>query len=75
MAEEVDNKLKCKKCGTIYMDIPKGAGEDTPIKCSICGTYIGLWGELQDDFQRQIANTEALELKRGKIIKRKNPPR
>jgi len=68
--KRLDEKLDCKACGTIQMEIPNAAADDTPIHCSNCGAYLGTWGELQDDFARQIKNAESLELKQGTIVKR-----
>jgi|APFEC2959095136_1045048.scaffolds.fasta_scaffold00423_15 LSD1 subclass zinc finger protein len=69
MAKLLDHKLDCKKCGTIYLDIPDGATESTQIRCSTCGGFIGEWGELQDDFNRQ-AGDGVFDLKDGQIEKR-----
>ena len=68
--KRLDDKLDCKACGTIQMDIPADATDDTSIYCSNCGACLGMWGELQDDFARQIKNAESLELKQGTIMKR-----
>ena len=68
--KRLDDKLDCKACGTIQMDIPDGASEHTPVHCSNCGAYLGEWGELQDDFMSQAKGAQAFELKNGSIIKR-----
>ncbi|WP_292383171.1 hypothetical protein [Mesorhizobium sp.] len=70
MGRQLDDKLDCKACGTIQMDIPDGAKESTPIYCSNCGAFLGEWGELQDDFHRQARGTEAFDLRDGNIIKK-----
>ncbi len=62
----LDHKLDCKTCGTIRMDIPEGASEDTPIHCSTCHGYLGTWGELQNDFIHQ-AGDGVFDLDHGKI--------
>ena len=69
MRTPLDYKLECKTCKPILLDIPAEATEETPIHCSTCGAYLGSWGELQDDFARQITDADALELKHGIIIK------
>ncbi len=69
MAKKLDHKLDCKTCGTIYLDIPDGATETTKITCSTCGGYLGEWGELQDDFNRQ-AGHGVFDLKDGQIVKK-----
>lgn len=65
----LDDKLDCKSCGTIQMDIPEGVTETTPIRCSNCGAYLGTWGELQDDFHKQINDADSLYLDKGTIVK------
>ncbi|MER8571585.1 hypothetical protein NKH19_11085 [Mesorhizobium sp. M1338] len=70
MGRRLDDKLDCKACGTVQMDIPDDAKESTPIHCSNCGAFLGEWGELQDDFYRQARGTEAFDLRDGNIIKK-----
>ncbi|MER9327876.1 hypothetical protein [Mesorhizobium sp. M0488] len=70
MRRKLDDKLDCKACGTILMDIPENATESTPIHCSKCGAYLGEWGELQDDFYRQAHGTGAFDLNHGNILKK-----
>lgn len=67
----LDNKLDCKACGTIQMEIPDEPSEQTRITCSNCGAYLGTWGELQDDFAAQIGDADFLDLNHGNIIKTK----
>ncbi|TKT79026.1 hypothetical protein [Aquamicrobium sp. LC103] len=67
--KRLDQKLDCKTCGTIYLDIPEGAKDGTPIHCSTCGGYLGTWGELQDDFAEQ-SDSGVFDLKRGQIIEK-----
>jgi hypothetical protein len=69
-SKRLDHKLDCKACGTIRMDIPEYAQEHTPIHCSSCGAYLGEWGELQDDFQRQAGGSQAFDLNHGNIIRK-----
>ncbi|MCG6115121.1 MAG: hypothetical protein MEQ84_07965 [Mesorhizobium sp.] len=66
MGKKLDHKLDCKRCGTITLDIPDDATDDTPIHCSLCHDFIGTWGELQDDFNRQ-AGRGVFDLKDGQI--------
>lgn len=64
----LDHKLDCKSCGTIYLNIPRDAGERTPIHCSTCNGYLGTWGELQNDFLAQAADSDGVfELRDGRI--------
>ncbi len=69
MVKLLDDKLDCKKCGTIYLDIPDDATESTGIHCSTCGGYLGEWGELQDDFNLQ-AGHGVFDLNDGQIEKK-----
>jgi len=66
MVKWLDDKLDCKRCGTISLEIPDGAKESTPIHCSSCGDYLGTWGELQDDFYKQ-SSGGIFDLKDGNI--------
>ena len=52
------------------MDIPGNSEEQTAIHCSSCGAYMGEWGELQDDFQKQAGRTEAFDLNHGNITRK-----
>jgi hypothetical protein len=75
MTKRLDHKLDCKKCGTIYLDIPEDADDATPISCSTCGTRLGTWGELQHDFYMQARDTTgAFELSDGQIEEQPAPP-
>lgn len=69
MPKRLDDKLDCKKCGVIALDIPDDARESTPIHCSKCGGYLGTWGDLQDNFDDQ-ATGGSFDLKDGQIIQR-----
>jgi hypothetical protein len=74
MATFLDAKLECPKCGTITLDIPEGAGEDTAISCSKCGTYLGNWGDLQEDFHR-LAGEGVFDVNRGRFRQLKTKSR
>lgn len=65
----LDNKLDCKQCGKIHMDIPDHPDDDTVISCSDCGSPLGTWGELQTDFYKQIGDG-VLDLRKGQIFKK-----
>ena len=52
--EYLNGKLECPSCGTIPLDIPEDAVDDTPIKCAQCQGGLGTWGELQGEFIRQL---------------------
>lgn len=51
--KRLDNKLDCKSCGAIYLDLPDDVTDDSEIHCSSCHDLLGTWGELQRDFYRQ----------------------
>ena len=65
--KQLDDKLDCKQCGMIQLDIPEDVADDTPIHCSNCGSYMGTWGELVDDFAKQTHPGETFDLNKGKI--------
>ncbi|MEX0953711.1 MAG: hypothetical protein WDZ83_00690 [Rhizobiaceae bacterium] len=62
----LDDKLDCKRCGMIALEIPDGATDDTPIHCSSCGDFMGTWGALQDNFYAQ-AGKGVFDLHDGNI--------
>jgi hypothetical protein len=66
---KLDGMLDCKRCGTIQMTIPENATDDTPVHCSNCGGFLGTWGELQEDFAKQIGNAESVDLDHGTMTK------
>lgn len=63
----LDHKLDCKKCGTIYLDIPEDVQSHTPIYCSTCGVLMGRWEELERDFNAQGGQDGVFELRDGQI--------
>ncbi len=65
--KRLDDKLDCKACGTVQMDIPDDVTDETPIHCSNCGAYLGTWGELVDDFAKQTHSGEMFDLNKGNI--------
>lgn len=74
MAKRLDQKLDCKSCGTIYLDIPEDAADDTLIRCSSCGTPLGTWGVLQYDLADQLRGTSgAFDLHDGQIDEKRRP--
>lgn len=74
MAKRLNQKLDCKSCGTIYLDIPQGATDDTLIRCSSCGAALGTWGDLQDDLADQMRGTSgAFDLHDGQIDEKRHP--
>ena len=68
--EYLDGKLECPHCGTITLDLPDDATEDTPINCSRCGHYLGTWGELKDVFFRQ-AGEGVFDVNKGRFKRHK----
>lgn len=65
--QRLDHKLDCKKCGTIYLDIPDDVKGTSAIHCSSCGRFLGHWGELSRDFNQQGGQDGVFELKDGQI--------
>lgn len=74
MSKRLDHKLDCKTCGTIYLDIPEDASDDTPIECSTCGAPLGTWGALQHDFYLQsLGTTGVFDLHDGQFDEKTAP--
>ena len=65
--QSLDHKLDCKKCGTIYLDIPEDVQSHTAIYCSSCGSLMGRWDELERDFNQQGGQNGVFELKEGQF--------
>ncbi len=74
MGKRLDDKLDCKRCGTIALVIPDGAREHTPIHCSTCGDYLGTWGEMQDSFDDQSVKG-VFDLEDGNIFEHDGKPK
>lgn len=68
MGQQMDQKLDCKKCGTIYLDIPETVDRNTPIHCSTCGVLLGRWGELEANFAAQGGENGVFKMDEGQII-------
>ena len=69
MSQELDHKLDCPSCKTIYLKIPIDVSGHTPINCTSCGEYLGSWGELEADFSRQGGMNGAFRLDKGKFTR------
>lgn len=69
MESGLGGKLVCKTCGLTQMTIPADAGEHTSISCSSCGAHLGKWGQLQNEFLKQTAGADTMDMKHGTIIK------
>ena len=69
MSQELDHKLDCPNCKTIYLTIPKDVSGHTPINCTSCGVYLGSWGELQADFFKQGGMNGAFRLDKGQFAR------
>ena len=67
--EYLNGRLECPTCGTIRLDIPEDAAEDTLVRCAQCHALMGPWGELQDDFIRQ-SGKGVFDLREGRIMRR-----
>lgn len=66
MGKRLDDKLDCKRCGTISLEIPDDADDNTPIHCSSCGDRMGTWRELTNNFYHQ-AGRGVFDLDDGNI--------
>jgi hypothetical protein len=67
MSQELDHKLDCPNCKTIYLKIPEDVTAHTPIHCTSCGEYLGFWSELETDFFSQGGLNGAFRLDNGQI--------
>ncbi len=65
--KRLDHKLDCKKCGTIYLDLPDNLTGASPIHCTSCKMFIGYWSDLSRDFDLQGGQNGVFELKNGQI--------
>ncbi|ESY79174.1 hypothetical protein X739_30720 [Mesorhizobium sp. LNHC220B00] len=61
--------MECPFCGTIRLQIPADATPSTRISCAECGRYLGIWDELQTDFEQQGGNDGVFRLDKGRIQK------
>jgi hypothetical protein len=63
----LDQKLNCRVCGTIYLDIPPNVMSHSPIYCSSCGLLLGRWDDLEKDFNVQGGQDGVFKLHNGQI--------
>ncbi len=68
-AQYLNHKLECPRCGTTRLRIPENAEPDTPISCEDCGQHLGIWDELQTDFEQQGGTNGVFRLDGGRISK------
>ena len=68
-AQYLNHKLECPSCGTIRMRIPDDVQPDSPITCEDCGRQLGMWDELQTDFERQGGARGIFRIDKGRIRK------
>ncbi|SDP36873.1 hypothetical protein SAMN05443582_104354 [Phyllobacterium sp. OV277] len=67
MTKELDHILRCRDCGTTYLNIPKDVNSDTPIHCSRCGEYMGRWFEIETEFANQGGQSGVFKMDHGQI--------
>src|SRR5262245_41294285 len=58
--------FECASCGTVRLDIPRDADEQTVIRCCECHAILGRWGKIQDLFLVDLGNGE-FDLNDGRI--------
>lgn len=68
-AQYLNHKLECPCCGTIRLRIPDDVKPNTPISCEDCGQHLGIWDELQTDFERQGGANGVFRIDKGRIRK------
>ncbi|MBB3234496.1 hypothetical protein [Phyllobacterium endophyticum] len=69
MSQELDHKLDCPNCKTIYLRIPHMLSGHSPITCTTCGEFLGTWEELETDFFSQGGMDGAFRLDEGQITR------
>ncbi|MBA8876329.1 hypothetical protein [Phyllobacterium myrsinacearum] len=67
MVRNLDHRLECKDCGTIYLTIPENVDDKTQIHCSTCGLLLGTWGDLETDFAEQGGQNGVFKMDDGQI--------
>ena len=71
--KKLDNKLQCPNCHKIYLKVSKVVTPSSPVRCKCCGTYLGTWAELQDDFIAQGGLSGIFWMDRGDIVRLDGP--
>ena len=71
----LNHQLECPYCLTIRLRIPENARPDSEIMCDDCGEYLGIWDELQSDFERQGGQHGVFRLDKGRIKRVDQPPK
>ncbi|MRX33601.1 hypothetical protein [Aminobacter sp. MDW-2] len=66
-AQYLNHKLECPYCGTIRLRIPDDVQPDSPISREDCGRHLGMWDELQTDFERQGGADGVFRIDKGRI--------
>lgn len=52
-SQELDHKLDCPHCKTIYLKSPSDITGDSAINCTACDEFLGRWADLERDFMTQ----------------------
>lgn len=47
MADELEFKFECPKCGGTVIELPDDYTADSTAKCKQCGVSFGRWGDIQ----------------------------
>jgi hypothetical protein len=67
VAHFLDGRLLCPNCSTTTFDIPADTSEHSSIACSNCGQFLGLWGDLLNEFYKQ-DGTGVFEVQQGRFF-------
>ncbi|MBB3237375.1 transcription elongation factor Elf1 [Phyllobacterium endophyticum] len=70
MLQRLGHKLECPKCRTVYLTLTTDVTPITPIHCSSCNRYLGMWAELQADFYAQGGRDGIFQVDHGQIIRK-----
>jgi hypothetical protein len=61
---DVSVEIHCEACGSANYSLPRGSGDDAPIRCNDCGAQQGTIGELRAALLEQALDHSAEALRR-----------
>jgi DNA-directed RNA polymerase subunit RPC12/RpoP len=67
MTKNLNHRLECQDCGTIYLSMPETITDESPIYCSTCGQFLGKWRDLETDFAEQGGQDGVFKMDEGQI--------
>ena len=70
---KLDKKLRCPKCHKVHLKLSKVVTPSSAVRCRNCGTYLGTWTELEEDFIAQGGLSGIFWMDRGEIVRLDGP--